>query len=145
MRRAERSQGDMQLVIGDANVACGGEQLMQRAAHRWGMTTSEIDYHGGKAAVRRPRVRKCRGAELELSSWQAIKDADLLSRWAFNQMLIGVATRKYAHSVRLPEGDLADQAKRRHDEVLGVAAVRGAEHGEVEGGWRPTCLGSICW
>src|SRR6201989_3086710 len=35
-----------------------------------------------------------------------------LSRWAFNQMLIGVATRKYARSVRLPDGDLASQAKR---------------------------------
>ena len=40
------------------------------------------------------------------------EDADLLSRWAFNQMLIGVATRKYARSVRLPDGDLASQAKR---------------------------------
>ena len=102
------------MLAGDVAQLCGQryERHGGRAAHRWGMTTSEIDYHGGKAAVRRPRVRKCRGAELELSSWQAIKDADLLSRWAFNQMLIGVATRKYARSVRLPEGDLADQAKR---------------------------------
>lgn len=76
------------------------------------MTTSEIDYHGGKAAVRRPRVRERRGCELELTNWRAIKDGDLLSRWAFNQMMIGVATRKYARSVRLPDGDLADQAKR---------------------------------
>jgi hypothetical protein len=30
MRRAERSQGDMQLAIGDADVACSGEQLMQQ-------------------------------------------------------------------------------------------------------------------
>ena len=73
---------------------------------------SEIDYHGGKAAVRRPRVRERREAELELASWKAIKGADLLSRWVFNQMLIGVATRKYARSVRLPDGDLAGQAKR---------------------------------
>jgi hypothetical protein len=88
------------------------ERHGSRAAHRWGVTMSEIDYHGSKAAVRRPRVRKRRGAELELTSWRAIKDADLLSRWAFNQMLIGVATRKYARSVRLPDGDLAGQAKR---------------------------------
>ena len=39
-------------------------------------------------------------------------EGGLLSRWAFNQMLIGVATRKYARSVRLPDGDLAGQAKR---------------------------------
>jgi hypothetical protein len=52
------------------------------------------------------------GAELELPSWTAIQKADLLSRWAFNQMLIGVATRMYARSVRLPDRDLAGQAKR---------------------------------
>ena len=98
----------------DVEQLCGQryERHGSRAAHRWGVTMSEIDYHGGKAAVRRPRVRKRRGAELELTSWRAIKNADLLSRWAFNQMLIGVATRKYARSVRLPDGDLAGQAKR---------------------------------
>src|SRR5439155_26004670 len=50
--------------------------------------------------------------EVELASWRAIQNADLLSRWAFNQMLIGVATRKYARSIRLPDGDLAGQAMR---------------------------------
>jgi hypothetical protein len=35
-------------------------------------------------------------------------------RWAFNQVLIGVATRKYARSIRLPDGDLAGQAMRPH-------------------------------
>src|ERR1019366_5769024 len=102
------------MLAGDVALLCGQryERHGGRAAHRWGVTMSEIDYHGGKAAVRRPRVRERRGAELELASWQAIKGADLLSRWAFNQMLIGVATRKYARSVRLPDGDLAGQAKR---------------------------------
>ena len=66
---------------------------------------------GGKAAIRRPRVR-ARGGERGLPSWTAIQKADLLSRWAFNQMLIGVATRKYARSVRLPDGDLVGEAKR---------------------------------
>src|SRR5450830_1777155 len=102
------------MLAGDVAQLCGQryERHGGRAAHRWGVTMSEIDYHGGKAAVRRPRVRERRGAELELASWQAIKNADLLSRWAFNQMLIGVATRKYARSVRLPDGDLAGQATR---------------------------------
>jgi hypothetical protein len=36
-------------------------------------------------------VRQRSGAELELPSWTAIQKADLLWRWAFNQMLIGVA------------------------------------------------------
>src|SRR5258708_38767538 len=32
MRRAERSQSDMQLAIADADVACSGEQLMQQGS-----------------------------------------------------------------------------------------------------------------
>ena len=32
MRRAERSQSDMQLAIADADVASGGEQLMQQSS-----------------------------------------------------------------------------------------------------------------
>src|SRR4029078_3967044 len=76
------------------------------------MTDSEVGWHGGKAAIRRPRVRQRGGTELELPSWATIQKAELLSRWALNQMLIGVATRKYARSVRLPDGDLAGQARR---------------------------------
>ncbi|MGQ0663656.1 MAG: IS256 family transposase [Pseudomonadota bacterium] len=102
------------MLAGDAERLCGKryERRDHRQGHRWGGTRSEIGYHGGKAAIRRPRVRGRGGAELGLASWQAIKDADLLSRWAFNQMLIGVTTRKYRRSVRLPDGDLAGEAKR---------------------------------
>jgi hypothetical protein len=56
-------------------------------------------------------VRRRGGGELQLPSWTAIQKADLLSRWAFNQMLIGVATRKYARSIRLPDGDLAGKLR----------------------------------
>ena len=75
------------MLAGDVALLCGQryERHGGRAAHRWGVTMSEIDYHGGKAAVRRPRVRERRGAELELTSWQAIKGADLLSRWALTR------------------------------------------------------------
>jgi hypothetical protein len=44
-----------------------------------------------QGGIRRPRVRARGGAELGLPNWTAIQKADLLSRWAFNQMLIGVA------------------------------------------------------
>jgi transposase-like protein len=102
------------MLAGDAETLCGKRYTRggARRGYRWGRAPSEIGYHGGKAAVSRPRVRKRGGAELELASWKAIQDADLLSRWAFNQMLIGVATRKYGRSVRLPDGDLASQATR---------------------------------
>lgn len=52
-------------------------------------------------------MRQRGGGEVQLCNWEAIQEADLL----FNQMLIGVTTRKYARSVRLPDGDLADQAR----------------------------------
>jgi len=102
------------MLAADAQELCGRryQRHADRQGHRWGTTDSEAGWHGGKAAIRRPRVRARGGAELELPSWMAIQKADLLSRWAFNQMLIGVATRKYARSVRLPDGDLAGEAKR---------------------------------
>jgi transposase-like protein len=102
------------MVAADAEQLCGKryQRHAERQGHRWGVVDSEVGWHGGKAALRRPRVRQRGGAELELPSWTAIQRADLLTRWAFNQMLIGVATRKYARSVRLPDGDLAGQAKR---------------------------------
>jgi hypothetical protein len=52
-----------------------------------GMIDSEVGWHGGKAGIRRPGVRQRGGAELEVHSWTAIQKSDLLSRWAFNQML----------------------------------------------------------
>ena len=102
------------MLAADAEQLCGKRYRRHagRQGHRWGMTDSEVGWHGGKAAIRRPRVRQRGGAKLELPSWTAIQKAELLSRWAFNQMLIGVATRKYARSVRLPDGDLAGQARR---------------------------------
>jgi len=101
------------MLAGDAETLCGKRYTRggARRGHRWGRAPSEIDCHGGKATVSRPRVR-AGGAEVELSSWRAIRAADPLSRWAFNQMLIGVTTRQYRRSVRLPEGDLAGVAVR---------------------------------
>jgi putative transposase len=84
------------MLSADAEQLCGKryQRHADRLGHRWGMIDSEVGWHGGKAAIRRPRVRERGGAELELPSWKAIQKAELLSRWAFNQMLIGVATRK---------------------------------------------------
>jgi transposase-like protein len=39
-------------------------------------------------------------------SWETAGAEDWLGKWAMNQMLINVATRKFARSVRLPEGDV---------------------------------------
>jgi putative transposase len=78
----------------------------ERAGHRWGTTKGPIGFHGGKVAVRRPRVRSCDGHEVQLPSWRAAQTEDWLGRWAMNLMLINVSTRKLKRAVRLPEGDL---------------------------------------
>ena len=102
------------MLAADVEQLCGRrhQRHTDRRTYRWGLIGSEVGWHGGKASIRRPRVRQRGGGEVQLASWKAIQEADLLSRWAFNQMLIGVATRKYARSVRLPDGDVADQARR---------------------------------
>src|SRR6266480_3875210 len=70
------------------------------------------DRQRGRLARRQGSHSAATGASARRRRTTAIQKADLLSRWAFNQVLIGVATRKYARSVRLPDGDLAGQAKR---------------------------------
>jgi hypothetical protein len=57
--------------------------------------------------IERPRLRGFDGKEHPMPSWEASVAEDWLCKWAVNQMLINVATRrKFARSVRLPEGDV---------------------------------------
>ena len=77
-----------------------------RVGYRWGTTKGKIGFHGGKVAVRRPRVRSYDGREVELPTWTAAQTEDWLGRWAMNLMLINVSTRKLRRAVRLPDGDL---------------------------------------
>ena len=78
----------------------------ERCGHRWGATKGKIGFHGGKVAVRRPRVRSHDGQEVQLPTWTAAQNEDWLGRWAMNLMLINVSTRKLKRAVRLPEGDV---------------------------------------
>src|ERR1019366_6069245 len=41
-----------------------------------------------------------------LPSWEGVMTEDWLGKWAMNQMLINVSTRKFERSMRLPEGDV---------------------------------------
>ena len=71
----------------------------------WGRTRGYLGFHGGKIAVGRPRVRGVDGPEIALPAWESAASEDWLGGWAMNQMLINVSTRKFARSVRLPEGE----------------------------------------
>ena len=90
----------------DVRVICGPRHARghDRRGHRW-EDKGKIGFHGGKVEIERPRLRsfegKEQGCQLGGGGWE-----DWLGKWAMNQMLINVSTRKFARSVRLPEGDV---------------------------------------
>ena len=88
---------DAQQLAGAPHSRGGG-----RVGHRWGKTKGKIGFHGGKVDIERPRLRGFDGKEHPVPSWEAAVAENWLGKWAINQMLINVATRKFARSVRLP-------------------------------------------
>jgi len=92
----------------DAQAICGPRHARgrDRRAHRWGRTKGKIGFHGGKVDIERPRLRGFDGKEHPVPSWEAAVAENWLGKWAMNQMLINVSTRKFSRLVRLPEGDV---------------------------------------
>jgi len=97
-----------EMMENDARTACGPRHARgkNRRAHRWGKTKGKIGFHGGKVAIERPRLRGFDGKEQALPSWEGATTEDWLGKWAMNQMLINVSTRKFKRSVRLAEGEV---------------------------------------
>lgn len=76
----------------------------QRTAYRYGYEQGRVVLGGRKIPLSRPRVRSVGGEELSLPSWVAMRQEDPLHERAFEQMVVGVSTRKYARSLEeLPE------------------------------------------
>jgi transposase-like protein len=78
----------------------------KRSASRAGYADeAELVLGGRRVAVKRPRVRSRDGKEVPLPSWERFAAEDPLNQRAVEQMLLGVATRKYARSLEpLPPG-----------------------------------------
>jgi transposase-like protein len=75
-----------------------------RTATRAGWTQGELALGGRRIGVRRPRVADRQGKEVPLETWAELSSSDPLDMRAFEQMAIGVATRKYARSLdAMPE------------------------------------------
>src|SRR5664280_576864 len=112
IRRLTPSRRHQLLRITHTQAICGPHHARGhfRRAHRWGKTKGKIGFHGGKVEIERPRLRDFNGKELAVQSWEAAVAEDWLGKWSMNQMLINVATRKYARSVRLPGGDVPASA-----------------------------------
>ena len=78
----------------DAVELCGSrhERSRDRRGYRWGRTTGKVGFHGGKAAVERPRVRSRVGHEFSLPSWDAAQAEDWLGRWAMNLVSLAASS-----------------------------------------------------
>lgn len=76
----------------------------KRDASRMGHGKGELVLGGRRVKVSRPRARTRDNQEVILPSWSAFSSDDPLNDRAVEQMVIGVATRKYARSLEpLPE------------------------------------------
>jgi len=91
----------------ERTLACGPryEQDPEREASRAGYAPGELVLGGRRVAVQRPRARTKDGHEVRLPSWQRFSNEDPLHRRAVDQMVVGVATRKYRRSLEeIPPG-----------------------------------------
>ena len=88
------------MLEADRAALCGPRYRHQtdRHAGRAGTTASEVVLGGRKVSIRRPRVRR-QGHEVTLPTFAAVNATDPLTARAVEQMLIGVATRRYARSL----------------------------------------------
>jgi putative transposase len=84
----------------DRTAICGPRYQHQadRNASRAGTVPSEVVLGGRKVAIRRPRVRQ-NDTEVPLPTFQLMASEDPLNRRVVEQMLLGVATRRYARSL----------------------------------------------
>ena len=90
----------------DRTAICGPRYAHQaeRGAGRVGTTRSSVVLGGRKVQIRRPRVR-AEHTEVALPTFTAMAATDPLTRRMVEQMLVGVATRRYARSLEpLPSG-----------------------------------------
>jgi putative transposase len=85
---------------------CGERYTHQehRSAVRAGHVPSSLVLGGRRVEFQRPRARSAAGHELRLPSWQGWSWHDPLDQRAFEQMVLGVSTRRYARSLEpLPQ------------------------------------------
>ncbi len=73
--------------------------------HRWGSQRGVVVMGGQKIGVDKPRARKD-GKEVALPTYGELSREDPLNERAFEQMVVGVSTRKYARSIETPPAPL---------------------------------------
>ena len=79
----------------------------QRQAVSAGHVPSWLVLGGRRVEIQRPRARSSDGHELRLPSWQTWSSRDPLDERAFEQMVLGVSTRRYARSLEALPAEVA--------------------------------------
>ena len=102
----------MKTIMNEDAATLAGERYGRdpdKPGYRWGTTSGQVGFQGGRIRIERPRVRdKETGQELSLPSWEEIRDGGYLEEWATSLMLMNVSTRKFRGAVRLPEAGVPD-------------------------------------
>lgn len=80
---------------------CGAKHARAagREITRGGTVRGELVLGGRRVAIRRPRARRVDGGEVRLPAYEAFGREDPLEARSVEQMLVGVATRKYGRSL----------------------------------------------
>ena len=108
----EEMHGAMLRMIGnlfqqEVEALCGPAYERHRAsvAYRAGSETGSVYWDGKREAVRRPRVRSG-SHELNLESYQALRDYDALSDEVQQLLLRGISTRDYSEVKKKLDAEL---------------------------------------
>lgn len=114
-----------EVLEGERTRLCGQAYARdQHGPRRSGSTRGNLVMGGRRVTVKRPRVRED-GEEVALPSWQQWSSEDPLSDRAVEQMVIGVATRKYGRSLEeAPESVEASGTSKSAVSRRFVAATR---------------------
>ena len=82
-----------------------------RLARRHGSAPGSVVLGGRRVPVDRPRARTLDGHEVQLATWQAFTDDDLLGQLVMERMLAGLATRRHQAAAE-PVGSKINQTAR---------------------------------
>lgn len=95
------------LLEEDRTALCGRRSQPQpeRGAYRHGHDEGTLVFGGRKVRIQKPRVRSVNGEELELPTWQAMRNEDPLQQRVLEQILVGVSTRGYERSLEPVAGE----------------------------------------
>ena len=98
----------MALLEQEREELCGARYRhdSKRRASRAGYAPGELVLGGRRVTVKRPRMRSSDNKEVALPSWEKLSSEDPLKKRAVEQMVLGVATRKYVRSLEPTPTDM---------------------------------------